>query len=97
LDDASNAEGFDYGGYNNAGYNHFTSDVATPSYRVDVASSNGTKVSSFVANSGYFGYTLAQNSADFNGFGKSLIFTVTPFNSRGDGYTNDVRSIAMTW
>lgn len=94
---AANAEGFGFGGSGNGGAGHFAADTSTPSYRVDVASSNGTKVSSFVVNSGYFDYTLAQNSADFSGFAQSLIFTVTPFNSLGDGYAPFTSSLQLIW
>jgi hypothetical protein len=95
---SANEEGFGFGGFGNAGAGHFTADVTTPSYRVDVMSVNGVKVSSFVVNTGYFDYTVLQNIADFGSpAGKQLAFKVTPFNSLGDGYVADTTSISMTW
>lgn len=97
---ASNNEGFGYGGAGNGGAGHFGADMLfllTPLYRVDVMSSNGTKVSSFFTTTGYYSYTLAQNSADFHVFGKNLMFQVTPYNTRGDGYVSYTRSLSLIW
>jgi hypothetical protein len=94
---ASNVEGFGAGGFGAGGFGHFATDVTTPTYRVDVASINGAKVSSFVVNTGNFFYNLDQNSADFGGVASDLIFTITPFNVKGDGPVNDVRTLSMMW
>jgi hypothetical protein len=91
----ANNEGFGYGGAGNGGYGHFALDVLTPSYRVDVMSTNGSKVSSFFTNTGYFDYNRAQNSADFSGFRGGLTFQVTPYNTRGDGYAPNARSLSL--
>jgi hypothetical protein len=40
---------------------------------------------------------LDQNSADFGGVARDLIFTITPFNVKGDGPVNDVRTLSMMW
>lgn len=93
----SNVEGFGAGGYGAGGFGHFANEVDTPSYRVDVASKNGVKVSSYVVNTGYFAYTLAQNSTDFVGFGHDLVLTVTPFNVKGDGPVANTRSLSLNW
>lgn len=94
---AANAEGFGYGGFNNGTFGHFLDDTPNPSYRVDVYSSNGTAVSSFTTTTPAWTYSMAQNSADFGGFGKDLILKVTPFNTRGDGPVSAVRSISVFW
>lgn len=93
---AQNA-GYGAGGFGTGGYGRFTADITSPTYRVNVYSANGTVVSSSVVNTGYFNYTLAQNSADFNVFGKSLIYKVTPFNGFGDGPISASRSLSLTW
>lgn len=95
--ESSNVEGFGAGGYGTGGYGHFLTEVDTPFYRVDVASKNGVKVSSYVVNTGYFAYTLNQNSTDFAGFGRDLVLTVTPFNVKGDGPVGDTRSLSLNW
>lgn len=93
---ADNAEGYGAGGYGGSTYGHFTMSDST-AWRIDIASSNGVKVSSFVVNTNAFTYNRAQNSADFSGFGHSLIYTVTPYNNYGDGPVNDVRSLSLNW
>lgn len=92
---ASNEEGYGAGGYGAGGYGHFDADSIA--WRVDVKSSNGTKVSSFFSNSPSFNYGLAQNSADFAGFAHDLIFSVTPYTVKGDGPVADTRSLSMNW
>jgi hypothetical protein len=91
----ANDEGYGAGGYGGSTYGHFAADSLA--WRVDVKSSNGTKVSSFVANTPYFNYNRAQNSADFNAFGHDLIFTVTPYTVKGDGPVADTRSLSLNW
>lgn len=95
--ESSNVEGFGAGGYGAGGFGHFVTEVDTPEYRIDVASKNGVKVSSYVVNTGYFTYTLNQNSTDFAGFGHDLVLTVTPFNVKGDGPVGDTRSLSLNW
>lgn len=94
---AAQTEGFGAGGYGNPAYGHFLADVGTPSWRIDVSSINGTKVSSFVVNTPFFQYTRTQNSADFTGFGKDLVLKVTPYNVKGDGPVGYSRSLSMNW
>lgn len=94
---AANIEGYGAGGFGAGGYGHFTSDVLSTSYRVDVYSSNAVKVSSYLVGTGYFRYTQAMNSADFGGFARNLILKVTPYNVKGDGPVADVRSLSMNW
>jgi hypothetical protein len=94
---AAQTAGYGAGGYGTGGYGRFQADITSPQYRVNVYSANGTSVSSFVANTGYFNYTLAQNSADFNQFGKAVIFKVTPYNGLGDGPIAMSRSLSLFW
>lgn len=94
---AAQMEGFGAGGYGAGAFGHFLADVGTPSWRIDVASKNGTKVSSFTTNTGYFNYSVAQNLTDFGAFGRDLILSVTPFNVKGDGPVGDVRSLSINW
>jgi hypothetical protein len=94
---AAQTEGFGAGGYGGSTFGHFAADVGTPSWRINVASINGTNVASYVVNTPYFQYTRAQNSADFNGFGKDLVLTVTPYNVKGDGPVAYSRSLSMNW
>jgi hypothetical protein len=93
---SANDEGFGAGGFGAGTFGHFTASDSV-NYRVDVASKNGVKVSSFVVNTGYFSYTLNQNSTDFNGFGRDLVVTITPFTVKGDGPVADTRSISLNW
>lgn len=91
----SNTEGFGSGGNGAGGYGHTATDSCN--WRIDIASKNGTPVSSFVVTSPLFGYSVAQNSADFHGFGRDIILTVTPFTVKGDGPVADVRSLSLNW
>lgn len=93
---ADNAEGYGAGGYGAGAFGHFTL-ADSVNWRVDVMSKNGTSVSSFTTTTPLFKYTLAQNSADFHAFGKDLIFKVTPYNVKGDGYSADVCSFSIQW
>lgn len=93
---AYNKDGYGQGGFGSGLFGHVGVNEGN-SYRVEVSSKNGTLVSSYVVNTGYFAYTLAQNSTDFNGFGRDLIVRVVPFNTKGDGPVADVRSISMNW
>lgn len=93
---ADNAEGYGATGYGAGTYGHFIMADST-SWRIDIASANGTKVSSFFVNTNAFTYNRAQNSADFSGFAHDLIYTVTPYNTYGDGPVNDVRSLSLIW
>jgi hypothetical protein len=90
----SNSDGFGAGAYGGGTYGHFENGATN--WRVDVASRNGTKVSSFLVTSTYFQYNLAQNSADFNGFARDLVLKITPYTAKGDGFA-DVRSLSMNW
>lgn len=94
---ASNTDGFGSGGAGAGGFGHFIADITSPTYRVDIRSVDGTGVSSFVANTGYFNYSVAQNSADFGGFAKNVIYQVTPFTVKGDGPTSSIRSLSLNW
>lgn len=94
---AANNEGYGAGGYGAAGYGHFSPDITVPTYRVEVRSSNGVTVRSTLVQTGFFSYTMAQNSADFTGFGRDLIFKVTPYNIKGDGPASDIRSLSLFW
>lgn len=93
---ADNVEGYGAGGYGAGTYGHFIM-ADSVSWRIDISSKNGTKVSSFFVNTNAFTYNRAQNSADFTGFGHDLIYTVTPYNNYGDGPVNDVRSLSLNW
>lgn len=93
---AANDEGYGAGGYGAGTFGHFI-ETDSVNYRVDIASKNGFAVSSYVVTTGYFSYTLSQNSTDFNGFGHDLITRVTPFTIKGDGPVSDTRSISMNW
>lgn len=93
---AANDEGYGAGGYGAGNFGHFIASDSV-NYRVDIASKNAVKVSSFVVTTGFFSYTLEQNSADFTGFGHDLVVTVTPFTIKGDGPVNDVNSISLNW
>lgn len=94
---ASNIEGFGAGGWGHSTFGHFAPDISSPTYRVDVASKNGWHVSSFVVNTGYFIYTVAQNSADFAGFAREVVYKVTPFTVKGDGPSTSIRSLNLFW
>lgn len=92
---AAQNEGNGAGGFGNGTYGHFEDDGSTTGWRVDIASKDATPVSSFIVNTPYFKYTVAQNSADFGGFGRDLVLKVTPFNVKGDGLVSDVRSLSF--
>lgn len=94
---AAQNEGFGAGGYGAGGFGHFTSDILTPSYRVNVYSSNGFSVRSTVVNTGFFTYDLATNTTDFSGFAQNLWFKVTPFTVKGDGPWSDNRTLNLFW
>jgi hypothetical protein len=95
---ASRIAGFGAGGHGAGGYGNFTQEVATPTYRVQVLSSNlTTVVRCTVANTGFFTYTRAQNSADFNGFAGDYTVRVTPYNSYGDAPLNQQRRLTLFW
>lgn len=93
---SANMEGFGAGGFGTSGFGHWAQDTV-PAYRVNVSSSNGVAVSCYATTSGHFGYTVAQNSADFNGFAKKPIFQITPYTVKGDGPTSAVCSPVFTW
>lgn len=93
---ADNAEGLGAGGFGAGAFGHFIMSDSV-AWRVDVYSSNAVPVSSFVVNTGYFNYTVAQNSADFNGFGRNLVMRVTPYTVKGDGPVTDAFSISLNW
>jgi hypothetical protein len=93
---SDNVEGYGAGGYGAGSFGHFIMSDSV-GWRVDVSSKNGTAVSSFVVNTNAFNYTLNQNSADFSGVAKDLIFKVTPFTVKGDCPITDVRSFSMIW
>lgn len=90
---SANDEGFGFGGAGNGGAGHFTSDVVTPSYRLNI--NNGITSLNYVTNTGYFAYSSSQNSTDFGGAQGRLSFTVTPYNSYGDAPSSSVRSLFM--
>jgi hypothetical protein len=91
-----NEEGFGAGGYGAGTYGHFIM-ADSVAWRVDVMSKNGAAVSSFIVNTPFFRYTLAQNSADFNGFGKDVVYKTTAFTIKGDGSVVDIRSLSLNW
>jgi hypothetical protein len=93
---SDNAEGYGAGGYGAGSYGHFLMSDSV-GWRVDVFSKNAVAVSSFVVNTNAFNYTLNQNSADFSGVAKDLIFKVTPFTVKGDCPITDVCSFSMIW
>jgi hypothetical protein len=95
-EDTARQEGFGFGGYGNAGFGHYASDVDIHRWRVEIVSGN-TVVRSTIVTSGQFTYTVAQNSADFNGFAGVYGVRVVPFNSYGDAPINAVRSINLFW
>jgi hypothetical protein len=94
---AAQAEGFGAGGYGGGGYGHFAADILTPSWRVNVYSTNGFSVRSSVVNTGFFTYDLPTNSADFSGFAQDLWLQITPFTVKGDGPVADVRTLKLFW
>ena len=94
---AYNDNGYGQGGFGAGGFGHNADTLDDVKWRVEVSSKNGTMVSSTIVTTGYFAYTLAQNSTDFGGFGRDLVVRVVPFNSKGDGPVDDVRSISMNW
>lgn len=95
---ASNADGFGAGGFGHGGFGHFEPDTAglsLPNYRFEVQSINGTSVFSTVTYTGWYNYSLAQNSTNFGGFAKNVQYKVTPFNVRGDGPGYSTRSLGV--
>jgi hypothetical protein len=95
--DAANNEGFGSGGAGAGGFGHFSNDGTIDAWRIDVSSVNGTKVSSFVASTRSFNYSVAQNSADFGGFAHTVVYQVTPYNVKGDGPTTSTRTLSLIW
>lgn len=94
--DGARLEGYGFGGYGIGGFGHFASDVDIHRWRVEIVSGN-TVVRSTAVDSGSFTYTVAQNSADFNGFAGVYGVRIVPFNSYGDAEINAVRSINLFW
>lgn len=94
---AAQADGFGAGGFGANGFGHFTADVGTPQWRVNVYSSNGFAVRSTVVSTGYFLYDRVTNSADFAGFNQNPWVSVTPRTSQGDGPTTDQRTLNLFW
>lgn len=94
-DAAAQKEGYGFQGYGISGYGHFAPDTTTPSYRVNVTSSNGFVVHSTVVNTGFFTYGRAQNSADFSGFKGDFNVDVTAFNTYGDAAVTQVRTMRL--
>lgn len=93
--DSARMEGHGFAGYGRLGYGHFTADESH-TWRVQVMSSTAV-VRSTVVTSGPFVYTLAQNSADFNGFAHDFAVRVTPRNSYGDAIWSETRTIGIIW
>lgn len=93
--DVSQVDGFGQGGYGKFGYGHFNSDLRSAQFRVEVMSKNGAVVRSTSVGTSYYEYSLALNSADFNGWKGEFVFKVTPYNQYGDALRSSVKSLGL--
>lgn len=94
--DAARAEGYGFGGYGAGEYGHFTADVDTHRWRVEIMSGTAV-VRSLSVSSPSYTYARATNSSDFNGFGGNFAVRVTPYNNYGAAPVTATRSLKLFW
>ena len=93
--DSARTKGYGAQGYGIGTYGRFTTDTTSHQWRVEVSSSDGTVVRSVSVDSGYFVYSLATNSEDFNGWKGTFSVKVTPYNDVGDALRSRTKSLTL--
>jgi len=93
--DASRSTGYGTGGFGALGFGHFTSDITSHHWRVEVLSGNASVVRSTTVSTMFFTYARATNSADFNGWNGGFALRVTPRNGYGDAIRSYTKTLSL--
>lgn len=93
--DAARAAGYGAQGYGLGGYGRFLTDTTSHQWRVQVLSADGSVVRSTSVGTGFFVYSLAANSTDFNGWKGGISVRVTPYNAFGDAIRNQTKVLSL--
>jgi len=94
--DAARVKGYGAGGYGTGTYGRFVTDTTSHQWRVEVLSSDESTVVRCVSvDSGWFVYSLATNSEDFNGWAGDFSVRVTPYNDIGDANRNRTKRLRL--
>ena len=94
--DAARQKGYGAGGHGTGLYGRFVTDTTSHQWRVQVLSSDqSTVVRCVTVDSGFYVYSLATNSEDFNGWQGSFSVRVTPYNDIGDALRNRTKRLQL--